>query len=66
MLITRKRFLEEIAKARKETEESIYQNQRLERMDRDIHERIERLEGRMWQLEENVGLHNVKVVNPKR
>lgn len=50
MFITRKRFLEELAKERKETEERIFQSQRVEHMQRYIDERIRELEREIWEL----------------
>lgn len=51
MFMTRKRFLEELAKVRNETEEHIYQMQRLNEMERNIHERIDRVEQRVLKIE---------------
>ena len=57
MFMTRKRFLEELAKERNDTEERIYQRQSLNEMERNIYERIERVEQRMWKIEEKMQLN---------
>lgn len=51
MFMTRKRFLEELSKVQNETEERIYQRQRLNEMERNIHERIDRVEQRVLKIE---------------
>ena len=50
MFMTRKRFLEELAKVRNETEERLSQSQRIEHMQRYIDERIRELEREIWEL----------------
>ena len=57
MFMTRKKFLEELAKVRNETEERIYQRQRLNEMERNINERIDRVEQRVWKIEEKMQLN---------
>ena len=57
MFMTRKRFLEELAKVRKDTEEYIYQRQRLNEMERNMHERIDRVEQRVLKTEEKMQLN---------
>ena len=57
MFMTRKRFLEELAKVRNETEEHIYQRQRLNEMEIDIHKRIDRVEQRVLKIEEKMQLN---------
>lgn len=51
MFITKKRFQEEITKAKKDAEEEMYRRQEMDDRDRWLHERIDRLEKRLWQLE---------------
>ena len=58
MFMTHKRFLEELAKVRNDTEERIYQGQRLNEMERYIHERIDRVEQRVLKIEEKMQLLN--------
>ena len=57
MFMTRKRFLEELAKVRNDTEEYIYQRQRLNEMERNIHERIDRVEQRVLKIEDKMQLN---------
>ena len=51
MFITRKRFQEEIAKAKKDAEEEIYRRQEEGERFRWVHERIDHLEKRIYKLE---------------
>ena len=57
MFMTSKIFLKELAKVRNDTEEYIYQRQRLNEMERNIHERIDRVEQRVLKIEEKMQLN---------
>ena len=59
MFITKKKFEEEIYKAKAETEKEMWERERLERMEHNINERIDRLERRVFELERDSG-HYIK------
>lgn len=63
MFMTRKRFLEELAKVRNETEESIYQRQRLNEMERNLHERIDKVEQRVRKIEVEMQINTPLTLN---
>ena len=54
MLISRKRFEEELAKARNEVAEEIYQRNRMDEMERDFFKRCGRIEDRLSKVEQAV------------
>ena len=54
MFITKKRFQEEIAKAKKEAEEEVYRRQEMNDSFRWVHERIDHLEMRIYKLEDQL------------
>ena len=51
MIISRKRFQEEIAKAVRQREEEMYLENRLRNIDSDAHSRMNRIEERLSKLE---------------
>lgn len=51
MIISRKRFQEEIAKAVRQREEEMYLENRLRNIDNDAHSRMNRIEERLSRLE---------------
>lgn len=51
MFITKKKFEEAICKAKAEVEKEIWERERLDRMERNIHERIDHLQRRVYALE---------------
>lgn len=73
MFISKKKFEEALAKARMETEEKIFQHERISRMDEDFNRRIYaiddrlcQLEGRIYQLEHPNGEKVEHPINPMR
>ena len=64
MFITKKRFQEEIAKAKKDAEEEIYRRQEEGERFRWVHERCDHLEKRMYKLECQLE-HQSEPVNEK-
>lgn len=54
MFITKKRFQEEIEKAKKEAAEEIYRKQEVDDRFRWMNEHFDRLEMRLWKLEDQL------------
>ena len=54
MFITKKRFQEEIEKAKKEAVEEIYRKQEVDDRFRWMNEHFDRLEMRLWKLEDQL------------
>ena len=55
MFITKKKYEEAIYKAKAETEKEMWDRERLNNIERNVHERIDRLERRVFSLESNSG-----------
>ena len=61
MIISRKRFQEEIAKAVRQREEEMYLKNRLRNIDNDAHSRMNRIEERLSRLESIANVSEVTV-----
>lgn len=61
MIISRKRFQEEIAKAVRQREEEMYLDNRLRNIDNDAHSRMNRIEERLSKLESMSNVSEITV-----
>lgn len=61
MIISRKRFQEEIAKAVRQREEEMYLENRLRNIDNDAHSRMNRIEERLSRLESMSNVSEITV-----
>ena len=65
MIISRKRFQEEIAKAVRQREEEMYLDNRLRNIDNDAHSRMNRIEERLSRLESMSNVREITVDTDK-
>lgn len=65
MIISRKRFQEEIAKAVRQREEEMYLENRLRNIDNDAHSRMNRIEERLSRLESMSNVSEITVDTDK-
>lgn len=65
MIISRKRFQEEIAKAVRQREEEMYLDNRLRNIDNDAHSRMNRIEERLSRLESMSNVSEITVDTDK-
>lgn len=65
MIISRKRFQEEIAKAVRQREEEMYLENRLRNIDSDAHSRMNRIEERLSRLESMSNVSEITVDTDK-
>ena len=70
MFISKRKFEESLANARmqgqKETEERIWQQERISRLEEDLHRRISALEDRIYKLEYPNGEKTENTIKPMR